>query len=342
MRYQLTLFATLLTTAAALAAEPNAVERAVQARINNAPDYGRVLIGQDVILTRPLDVRDKAGLRIECVGDGRLVAAYIDPAAAHWPILDLVGSRDCTLEFVRIHVAASSEVTPACAILLGRQPAGPGETHPPSAANHLIRRCLITGRTSVSHIYNVGSELDRVVDCRIESVEGVCYLATSRNTYGVTSPHGPLAGTSIDGRPASPVSDVVHWLERSHFGHTGDRVAVQLAPNGGFLNIHNCSFSVKGQGLASIYLGAHVGAGTPEALWPGVMVGNYAEYDSNYNAWDVLISGPFRGAGYAPRRGATIDLATDQGAGYPRLLELNPGFRRGIRVVDRISGFPHP
>ncbi len=307
----------------------------LQKAIDDTPSYGEVVVENTIhIKDLPVNLRGRIGLRLACVGDGKLVVRYRNLEAIRWPVIDTVGAYRLLLDAVRIQspMDATWQIMPACAGLFGRLS---DPDHPHSSPGHRLRDCEIDGSYRCACVYNIGSELLRVVDTGLKNDIGSCYMTSSWNVKQITSPHGDMAGDGEIGG-SGKVSNVVQWFERIHFGATGDNPAFVLYPEGGLVNLMNNSFSVKGTGPCSIYIGHQTGWGeTPVPCWPGVMIGNYAEYGDNWRACDVAISGTFKDFG-----GVRGRLTAE---GYPDILELNPGFRRGVRFVDcSVKDFPHP
>lgn len=346
----------LIVTAGHVPAQDITDAESLQKAINAAVPYSEIVISERIEVRTPITLRGTKGLRLRCTGAGVLVSRFQKPAAVNWTVVDATGANGLTFDGFRITVPRHM-VYPACGLLLAR------DTDGGSSAGHLLRSCHIGGYFHAAALYNIGSELLRVVDSSLNSKgPGACYMTSSWNLKKVQPPHGAIGGSTRIGG-SSKMSNVVQWFERVHFGRSGERPApcVVLYPESGMVNINNCSFSAKGTALrvpgvpglvtlgptCSIYIGYDYGWGP--SLYPmyaGTMTGNYAEYEENWAAIDIVIAVPMGLPG-----GHDMSVFKDPGGqrgrlspeGYPDLMKLNPGFRRGVRFVDRsVKGFPHP
>ncbi len=211
-------------------------------------------------LTRPLNLRERTGLRLR--GHGATLKFSFSRELKDAPAIDMSGAMGCRLEGIQI--VGDRRGPPAAGILLAR-------TSARSAHAHTFERVGFDGVFSVANVYNIGSEVNRWENCALLNtvIAGFAcnYYTSSWNDRGIVSPFGPIAGGAEIGKGGaiSNVEQTFTGCALTVDGAGGERANIVLRPRTIGVRFRDCCITNKKigeqRGMAFLVLGAEGFAG---------------------------------------------------------------------------------
>ena len=292
-------------------------EERLVAQLERCPDYGVVEVNRPVRITRPLNLRNRRGIRFRTVGRGQLLCDFDSNEAPRWPVIDTVGSVYSQLGPL-LFGSVPRSVEPGALILLGRRVADES-----SAQNTLWRIEADGVPVRGAYIINAAAELTTLKDCILRNpIYGHGCLFSGYNSRGMVSPHGDIAG-HLAIEDGGPISCVANRIVNCNFAQDGSECSLVFEPHSGLTEVAGNWFSNKGSALAPIWLDNRLGN-----MFYHYFQFNYAEHGENDEAVDLQVSDRY---GFVADWGvkAGIDPMLDT------LQERNPAFRRGVRYLPR-------